>query len=244
MIISYDMEDTEEFGRPRRIPGEAIEQLKKSGGLTLKPPGERRMTINAEVIEKIASMPPLPPPAVEYVYGPSVTLAAIEIDERDYVVREYDPKFLLITSEGEEAGSCPYVYTYSAEQGRWLEEGVILPGINEKYKEATDEKLLRGFNGRILIKEKDPEDSFIDSMFIKAVAPDGRESILYPRNARLRFSDAEYLKLKQGDQVVVDFDLPKDFIAHQYVLVTRGYYVPYKMARARRPTVRTVNKLK
>jgi hypothetical protein len=244
LTVGYNMHGNKQFGRPQRIPNDVLMRLKKSGGLIFSQHGTaEKINIKAEVIEDMANRPSISPPAIDYVYGPSVTLEAIEINDRDYIVRNYDPRYLLVTSENEEVGSCPYIYTYSAEKGTWLNEGVTLAGINEKYKESIDEKLLSRFDGRILIKEIDPEESFIDSMFIRAVAPDGNESILYPQNDKLRFSDGAYLRLKQGDRLIVNFDLPKNLIAHKYVLVTKGYYIRYKTAPARLIT-QPSNKLK
>lgn len=108
-----------------------------------------------------------------------------------------------------------------------MSEGVILYGNDAKAREAMDDILLRRFDGRVLIKEQDPEDSFIDLVQIRATSPDGSEKLLYPKNEKLRFADGHYLKLKKGEEVTVEFEWPPGFVARKYVLVASGYYLPY-----------------
>jgi hypothetical protein len=62
------------------------------------------------------------------------------------------------------------------------------------------------------------------------ILTDGRETILYPQNEKLLSADGDYLELKHGDQVEVDFRLPRGFAARKYVLVASGYYIPYSKA--------------
>lgn len=236
MLIKRGDEELTARREASPIPGEAIDELKRNGGMVfplIEETSKTEIKIKAEVIENIINRPKIDfTAAKEYVYGPSFEIEAVEIENRDYLFRKGDPRNLVITAEGE-GGSCPYIYTYSASRKSWLTQGVILHNVNKKEKETTDEKPLLEFDGRILIKEKDPEDSFIDSMFIRAISPDGSETILYPQNKKLRHSDEDYLKLKQGEQLIVNFNLPKNFISRKYVLVAKGYYIPYRQIPAR-----------
>jgi hypothetical protein len=164
----------------------------------------------------------------EYLYGPSVEIEGLEVDKVKYPFRHFDPTKIVIYAETD-TGSCPYVYTYASGSKTWLNEGVILYGRNSETKEAVDEKQLRMFDGRLLIREKDPEESSIDSIYLRVIAPDGGEVILYPRNSKLRYADSKYLRLKQGQQVVVDFDpLPNGYIVSKLILAAKGYYIPYR----------------
>jgi hypothetical protein len=125
-------------------------------------------------------------------------------------------------------GSCPYVYTYSARQKSWLSEGVILYGYNSKLKESTDEIPIKRFNGKVLIREQDPEASFIDLMYVRAISADGSERVIYPTEPKLKSADGNYLQLRQGDQLVLEFPIPAGFAAEKYFLAASGYYVPYR----------------
>lgn len=192
--------------------------------------GARVPTVSAEALERIINKNKVDiPSSTEYVYGPSVSIESLEINRFGYLVRKFDPSKLLITSgyDSDGVGSCPYVYTYSARQKSWLSEGVILYGRDSRLKESTDEIALHRFNGRVLIQERDPEDSFIDSIYIRAVSADGKETIIYPQEPKLRVADGDYLQLRQGDRRILEFSVPAGLTAEKYFLVASGYYVPY-----------------
>jgi hypothetical protein len=111
---------------------------------------------------------------------------------------------------------------------------VILYGRNSRLKESTDEIALHRFNGRVLIEERDPEDSFIDSMYIRAESVDGKQTIIYPQDAKLRVADGDYLQLRQGDHQILEFPIPAGLTAAKYFLVASGYYAPYHLQPADR----------
>lgn len=161
----------------------------------------------------------------EYLFGPAVGVESVFVDNVNYPFRQQDVSNIVVRA-GADIGSCPFVYTYSVEAGSWKNEGHILYGRNSSFKEASDEKPLQRFDGRVLIKELDPEVSFIDFIYIKAIGVDGIERRLYPNSKPLRSHDGDYLRMKQGDQVEVSFEGLWDFTS-KYVLVARGYYVPF-----------------
>ena len=205
-----------------------LAKVRQSGGLRLPRLGNAPR-IKPESIERMLARPKIDfGTMTEYLYGPSVRIENVEINSYGYLIRRYDPKKLLITGAGQEVGSCPYVYTYSADANSWFSEGVILYGRDSKSKESTDELLLKRFNGRILIRERDPEDSFIDEVEIRAIGSDGSESVLRPKIGKLLQADGDYVKLSQGEELLIDFELPPNLKAERYVLVASGYYIPYK----------------
>lgn len=219
---------------PPSYYSDLLTQARATGGLSI--PGNKvgmPLTISTEALERMMKSEKIDFLSNnEYVYGPSVSIESLEINKFGYLVRQFDPSKLLITSgsDSQDVGSCPYVYSYSARRGAWQSEGVILYGINSKLKESTDEIELNQFDGRVLIQEKDPEDSFIDSVYIRALGNNGKETILYPENVKLLAADGDYLALRRGDQLVVQFTVPKGFVARKYVLVASGYYIPYNNA--------------
>lgn len=217
---------------PEALPytEDASRALREAGGVEFSVP---RVRVPAATLEQILSRPEENQLPDEYVYGPSINIDDITVDGYTYVVRQFDPKQVFISSSGWNVGSCPYVYTYSAASGTWLNEGVVLYGVNEKRKETVDEKPLSRFDGRVLVKEVDPEDSYLDSMRVRARAADGTETILFPRDRRLVAADGNYLKLSRGEQVVITFDVPPGFNAQRYTLVTSGYYLPYPAGSGR-----------
>lgn len=163
----------------------------------------------------------------EYIFGPSAAIESVTVNNVSYPFRQHDVTKLAIRRGGAEIGSCPYVFTYSAQSQSWENEGHILYGRNSSFKESTDEMQLRRFDGRVIIKEKDPEQSFIDFVHIKVTLIDGREKLLYPLNSKLRFHDGNYLTMRQGDQIELQFDGPPNLFVSSHSIVSRGYYVPY-----------------
>ncbi len=170
----------------------------------------------------------------EYLFGHSVRLESIEINKFGYLLRPFNPSSLYIISETDdegnviesEAGSCPYVYTYSRFAQSWLREGVVLYGRSSKAKESEDAIDLTRFDGRVLLKELDAEESFIDAIYVRARNGDGTQTILYPDEMKLRSVDGEYVHLQQRDQLLLHFPLPRGFAAQEYSLVATGYYIP------------------
>jgi hypothetical protein len=164
----------------------------------------------------------------EYVYGPSVAIESLTVDNVTYPFRQYDPTKLVLFA-GSDMGSCPYVYTYSLEEKAWVSEGHILFAKKGKAKKGVDVKRLARFDGRILMKEMEREMTFIDSLQLKVLADDGRETILYPQLDLLRSQDNKYLTLHHGEQLEIHFRLPPEFIlnsaSQKYFLFAEGYYL-------------------
>lgn len=123
--------------------------------------------------------------------------------------------------------SCPYIFTFSTENNLWIDEGTILTDLNSKWKESTGEKELTRFDGSILIRERDPETSYIDKLYIRAINHDGTETILTPKNKKLGRVDQNYLVLRQGEQERIDFVFPPELGGRKFILGARGYYIPY-----------------
>src|SRR5207253_3211438 len=104
----------------------------------------------------------------EYIYGPSWNLNAMEVDGVEYPITPFDPQKIFLRS-GFLGASCPHAYTYSTLTGTWSWQGHILYGKAGKEKEETTILELRSFDGRVLIRELEPESSFLDYLFVRAV---------------------------------------------------------------------------
>jgi len=163
----------------------------------------------------------------DYVLGPSVEIETLEADKVEFPFRQFDSSRIVIFDE-DATGSCPYVYTNSGYSSTWHNEGVILRGNVGPRKEALEEKELDSFDGRILVKEKDPEDTFIDSVFVRAVYADGRQFVAYPRNPILHSTDGRRIRLRQGEEVLLSFEIPDSEKVRKFIFGAVGYYVPYK----------------
>jgi hypothetical protein len=159
----------------------------------------------------------------EFIYGTSISIEQIAIDGKIYPFRKFDEKAFILHSMSEQ-GSCPYAYTYSPEIKQWLSEGHILYGKSSKRKEGWDSIKLKRFTGKVIIKENDPEVSFIDLLRIRVKNSDGKEQVLLPKQAVLRSEDQQYLTMKQGDQTEVEFDGFQENAGSTFYLESKGYY--------------------
>jgi len=162
----------------------------------------------------------------EFVFGSSQKIESVEVDGVTYPFRPLDTS-VLVMSGGFMGASCPYIFTFSTEDNLWINEGTILTDLNGKWKESTDEKELTRFDGSILIRERDPETSYIDKLYIRAINHDGTETILAPKNNKLGRVDQNYLVLRQGEQERIDFVFPPELGGRKFILGARGYYIPY-----------------
>lgn len=234
MPLAYDKDNTNPKGLDE--PASANDRNKTAKELTkldaIKVPygetGGTSLDVPASELLSILNRPKSDPLLDKsFIFGPSISIESVEVDTVEYPFRQFDVSSLVIQA-GSEIGSCPFIYTYSSESGAWLNEGHILYGVNSKLKESEDAIRLRRFDGRVLIKENEPEMSFIDSVYVRAVALDGSEKLLYPRSKALRFEDGNYLKLRQWEQFEVEFDLPGDLSDQKYFVVAKGYYLPLK----------------
>jgi hypothetical protein len=164
----------------------------------------------------------------DYIWGPSMELTRIQVGDTVFPVRKYDPKRLMIVSDDEDYGSCPFAFTYSRESNAWILESHILYGRNKKTKEGFDVIALSRFDGRVLIREKDPEDAFIDQVYVVERLSDGSERKLFPDKFLLAHADNRHLVLRQHDEVLIEFSGYTSAVGATYSLVSKGYYLPYK----------------
>lgn len=123
--------------------------------------------------------------------------------------------------------ACPYVFTYDQAAKTWALDTTIIYGLVGPESEATQQRRLQHFDGRLLIREVEPEISYLDQVYVLAIGKDGREHILGHDLPALQSADSNYLILKQGEHQWLHFpgiaDLDK---IQQYWVVARGYYEP------------------
>lgn len=123
----------------------------------------------------------------------------------------------------EAEGRCPYVFTFDPAQHAWKFDTTVLYDLMGPQREATQTRRLARFDGRLLIREVEPETSYITSIYILATDRAGRQFKLQPETK----IGATGLVLHQGDEVLLSFsDLPFQGTPARIDVVARGYYVP------------------
>lgn len=157
----------------------------------------------------------------KYYYGPSSEFCSLEVNDKVYPIRNFNPNELIIYN-GFAIGSCPYVYTFDKNKG-WSLENHILYGVDSPIEEKKEKIQLKQFDGNILIKEIESETSYINYLSIEIISENGNVYTFRPDDSRLIHDDQKYLIMNKGDSLVVHFtDSPPKGI---YNLISKGYYI-------------------
>lgn len=122
--------------------------------------------------------------------------------------------------------ACPFVYTWDGTA--WALDTVILYNLVGAEAEAAQPRALQRFDGRLRIREIEPETSYINRIVVQITDGSGRIHILASGLPELQASDDRYLILNQGDDVLLEFagyDEITDIRDAQ--VIAEGYYVPY-----------------
>jgi hypothetical protein len=154
--------------------------------------------------------------------------------EREKVIR-MDARFIVDLSnrtcvpEGTDPGqkACPFISTRVTPAGGWIDQGTILTYLQGKEMEQGHVTELGAFSGSVLIRELDPETSFIDSMRVVLYHQDGSKEVLLPTIGELQARDGSYLVTNQGDEVEVRFtpSTRQGFVRAE--VISHGYYELY-----------------
>ena len=125
------------------------------------------------------------------------------------------------------AAACPYVFTYDERRADWSADTTILYRLVGPEAKTTQERSLAHFDGRLWLRELEPETSYIDMLYVRIIAADGRELVLYPDDPVLAADDGRTLILRQGDERLLYFGAPDGALpARQAWVGASGYYVP------------------
>jgi len=119
--------------------------------------------------------------------------------------------------------SCPTVLC-PLGTNQWVNEGRILEGVNAAQKERSDSLLLRGFDGRLQIREEDRETSYLRVVHVVNVCNDGTQQELSLKDSP--FTGTKPLVLHRGDHLQLDFLMLQKPCGRDYKVIATGYYLP------------------
>jgi tetratricopeptide (TPR) repeat protein len=129
---------------------------------------------------------------------------------------------------GPEIGACPYVFTYDSRDDAWFPDTTILYHLIGPESEQLQARPLARFDGRLWLREVEPETSYVDQLYVRVLTGNGGWLVLTPDDPALAADDGDYLILHQGDGRYLTFDLPPNTLPIQQAwVVAEGYYVPY-----------------
>lgn len=123
--------------------------------------------------------------------------------------------------------ACPYVFTYNEVVQEWQFETTILYNLRGAQNESWQSRPLQRFNGKLLIRELEPEISYIDQLSILMADHKDGLRVLTSQVPALLKPDGDYLVLKTGDEILLTFDdFRKKSTYQQFWVVAQGYYIP------------------
>jgi hypothetical protein len=162
-----------------------------------------------------------------YVFGPVFQVVEVLLRPELFAFRAYDrDQFVLI--DGTEVGSCPYAYTRADAESPWRLEDHLIYGRRQRDWEGVDTIALHQCDGQVLIREKDPETSYLRHVYLIVDHANGTREDLQPDVARLRNGQPDYHVMEQGDSILLRFPGFRAQPGDRYRLVSAGYYLPYE----------------
>jgi len=132
------------------------------------------------------------------------------------------PLCVLESQDGKRA--CPYVYTRTSVDEQWLDQETILTGQDGVSEERTHRRTLTVFSGEVLIREEEPETSYIDYLAVEVTYRDGSRETLAAIPPKLNAIDGKYSVMNEGQVEIVEFAAHGESDCEQVVLISHGYY--------------------
>jgi hypothetical protein len=123
--------------------------------------------------------------------------------------------------------ACPYVFTRDPGSQTWRRDTTILYTLVGPESETFQRRSLTRFDGWLLVRELEPERSYIDVLYVLLADHAGHRMRLQPQSPVLQTADNHYLVLNPGDEILLSFDGYEDLPAPRQVwVVAKGYYIP------------------
>jgi Tfp pilus assembly protein PilF len=131
---------------------------------------------------------------------------------------------------------CPFLFTYDRDAAGWQLEGTILTNFAGRSRSAVDRRRLTRFDGRVLIRELEPEVTFLDRVRVIYRDAQGREQYSEAVTPALRRVDDQHFVLRRGQETTVRFDEARPPRAGEEIwLEAEGFYLPVRTSYQRRP---------
>jgi hypothetical protein len=134
----------------------------------------------------------------------------------NYLIRAGDDDLLV-------HNKCPFLYFYNPEgkgEYAWEYQTTFLYNIDSKEKETVQRRKLKKLSNQFVIRELEPETSYIKSMALIAKTKKGEVRLKWTNRPHAK----EYVVTNQGDVLSVQFEkLPKGTISLE--IEAEGYYV-------------------
>ena len=161
-----------------------------------------------------------------YIYSIVGKITANPITVYNLLLGEWDHDYFV---EGMLAhNKCPFLYSYG-EGGQLVYENTFIYMLDGKDKEQTQIRELRNVTNKFMIKELEPETSYIDSMYLLAELKSGKKvKLQVVDNPALQKNDGKYLITNKGDSVGIEFESLPKWTVKTYIMA-KGYYIYHQL---------------
>ncbi len=159
-------------------------------------------------------------------YGRTLTVRAIEIDNNRVYLMQMLSNSTSQTS-GDSGASCPYLYALKTDGSVQQSYGKIIHSAHNRYRKMTEVVQLRQFTTKFMLREEEPERSYIDQAELRLRMKDNSYLRFAPKTASLGKTDSEYAEIPPFTAIEINFELP-DWIKEEDIdkatLAITGYY--------------------
>ncbi len=161
-------------------------------------------------------------------YGRTLTVRGIEIDKtRVYLTQMFSNS--TSQTSGDSGASCPYLYALKTDGSVQQSYGKVIHSAHNKYRKMTEVVQLSQFTTKFMLREEEPERSFIDQVELRLRMKDKSYLRFAPKTAALGKTDSEYVEIAPFTAIEINFDLPegiKEQDVDRATLAITGYYKP------------------
>ena len=183
-------------------------------------------------IRRDSFRPPSTPRQRTYSYGPAIDLKGISVSGNPLEFDRPLSNFLEIAAYAP-VGSCPYVFSYDDRAQEWVRHGKIIDNASARERETTGRTEQDGLVTRFMIREEEPEVTFVRRVRLELSLGKGQTLTLMPRNRLRPESLSHYDKIEYGGEREYDFELPASLDPANVLkstLAVTGYYLRYSTA--------------
>jgi hypothetical protein len=170
-----------------------------------------------------------PPKQRDYALGPETLLTGVRINGQRVDFERRSANFVEVIASTE-AGSCPYLLSWSEPHTDWIDHRKILHDARGQNREAIDIAEFQGFRSRFRIEEREPELAHLNKVELVVLLRNGSRLQLQANHLALKSQDRHYFHAYWGDAIDIEFKLPegitKDYVASSTLIVT-GFYQRY-----------------
>ena len=111
---------------------------------------------------------------------------------------------------GDSGASCPYLYALKTDGSVQQSYGKVIHSAHNKYRQMTEVVQLSQFATKFMLREEEPERSFIDQVELRLRMKDKSYLRFAPKTASLGKTDSEYVEIAPFTAIEINFDLPEN----------------------------------